>query len=144
MAVGPCRTDPPIKRPAESTRPGVRTPGSCPSGLNAPLRIISRNTSSTSGVNPMWTTGPLASARHQPTFSATGVEHPVRHRQLRHGRRRVRHYRYSFRRRGLGFRFTQADAVRDDRGFHRFAEVLPEVEAIRDLDRVRRACSCAL
>jgi hypothetical protein len=29
--------------------------------------------------------------------------------------------------------------VRNDGGFHGLAEVLPQVKAIRDLDRVRRA-----
>jgi hypothetical protein len=34
--------------------------------------------------------------------------------------------------------------VRDHGFLDGFAEVLPEVEAIRDLDRVRCVCSCAL
>lgn len=72
---------------------------------------------------------PFAGAYRQSTFPPAGIEHAVRH-----GQRCVRHQC-----RGLDFgqlRLGQAGAVCDDGGFDGFAEVLPQMEAIGDLDRV--------
>ena len=46
--------------------------------------------------------------------------------------------------RGLGLRSGQAGAVRGDAPFDRLGEVLPQVEPVSDLDRVRRPGPCTV